>query len=103
MAEVSVVVPTRDAASSLGPCLESIQRQTAAPTELIVVDGGSTDDTVRIAESCGATVVKMGPNRSAQRNRGGEIARGEFLLFIDADMVLSSHVIEECIGASQTF
>jgi glycosyltransferase involved in cell wall biosynthesis len=94
---VSVVIPTRNAAGSLRGAILSLQKQTHPPDEIIVVDGGSVDETVAIAKDAGATVEETAANRSAQRNRGAELSRGDYLLFIDADMVLSPPVIEECL------
>lgn len=58
------------------------------PHELIVVDGGSTDDTVGIARAAGAVVIPSGPGRARQLNLGAARARGETLLFLHADTVL---------------
>jgi glycosyltransferase involved in cell wall biosynthesis len=100
VASISVIIPTRNAASSLGRCLASVAAQTKHADEVIVVDGGSQDETVPLARALGATVVEMDPNRSAQRNRGAALSAGRFLLFIDADMVLTPRVIEECLERS---
>lgn len=94
---VSVIVPTRDSGAVLAPCLRSIRNQTCPVEELIVCDGGSTDDTVAIAESNGAIVVHKPPNRSAQRNFGASHATGDYLVFIDSDMELTPRVIEDCV------
>ena len=95
---VSVIIPTRDAAKSLRGAIESLRQQTRPPDEIIVVDGGSVDDTVAIAKHLEAKVEETTPNRSAQRNRGAELSTGDYLLFIDADMVLSPPVIEQSLA-----
>jgi glycosyltransferase involved in cell wall biosynthesis len=97
---ISLVIPTRNAASSLGRCLASVAAQTRRPDEVIVVDGGSQDQTVALARAFGATVLEMEANRSAQRNQGARRSSGDYLLFIDADMVLTPRVIEECLDRS---
>ena len=96
---VSVIVPTKNSARTLDSCLTSIKSQSHAAIELIVVDNHSTDQTPSIALAHCDLVETWGPERSAQRNRGAAFARGDFLLFVDSDMSLSSQVVEECIAA----
>lgn len=85
---ISVIVPAKDAAGTLGACLESLlaQEELAVETEIIVVDDGSTDNTAEIAEGFGVRVVRQAnAGRSAARNAGASLARGELLAFTDAD------------------
>lgn len=98
---VSVIIPTYLAERTLANCLRSLQQQTAMPDEIIVVDAGSPDRTVSIAESFNVTVLTTTPNRSAQRNLGADHARGDFVMFIDADMELTPSVIENCLNESR--
>src|SRR5262249_55673756 len=93
---VSVVVPTRNAARTLAACLESIRAQTHEPLELVVVDNASTDGSDRLAARWADVVLRGGPPRSAQRNRGASEATGEFVLFVDSDMVLEPNVAAAC-------
>jgi len=94
---VSVVVPTRNAARTLAACLESIRAQTHEPLELVVVDNASTDGSEQLATRWADVVLRGGPERSAQRNRGAAESKGEFLLFIDSDMVLEPNVAAACV------
>jgi len=96
---VSIIVPTRNSAATLGACLASIRAQTCDRTEVIVVDNHSTDDTAGLAARAGAEVLVRGPERSAQRNFGARQARGEYVVFIDSDMELGPQVIEACVRA----
>lgn len=97
--KVGVVIPTLNAAATLGRCLDSLREQTRRPDDVFIVDGGSQDGSVAIAYAGGACVLRSVANRSTQRNLGAEAAkRDELLLFIDADMVLSSRVIAECVS-----
>jgi len=80
---ISVVIPTLNEEGYLPSTLASVQG--ARGLELIVVDGGSTDDTVRIARSSGAFVVHSEPGRARQMNEGARVARGSMLLFLHAD------------------
>jgi len=96
--EVTVVVPTRNAARTLTACLESLRAQTT-PCRTVVVDNGSTDATVTIAEQGADVVLHAGPERSAQRNYGARAYPAAIVGFIDADMVLAPTVIEEAVSA----
>jgi len=94
---VSVIVGTKNEAEVVGRLLGSIGRQSCKQVEMIVVDNESADETVRIARLYTDLVFKKGPERSAQRNFGARQARGEYLLFLDADMELSGKAVEECV------
>lgn len=98
---VSVVVTTRNSARTLDACLASIRAQTHADIEIIAVDNQSTDATQSIAARHCDEVVTAGPERSAQRNCGADVARGEHLLFIDSDMVLAPDVIADALATLQ--
>lgn len=87
---ISVIIPAHNMADTIGPCLQALTRQTIPPAhyEIIVVDDGSTDDTGRIAERCGASRVIRKPRggfAAAARNLGIRAARGEITCFTDAD------------------
>lgn len=99
---VTVVVTTRNSASTLSECLQSIRHQTYRNLELIVVDNHSEDETPSIARAYADVFSTAGPERSAQRNLGAASGTGEFLLFIDADMILEPRVLEECVEVSRT-
>lgn len=97
---VSIVVPTRNSAATLGNCLESIMLQTYPNIELIVVDNGSTDGTKEIAERFTQSVHSHGPERSAQRNLGlKQLAHGSIFSYIDSDMILGPNVVSESVEA----
>jgi len=93
------VVPTKNAGRTLSACLDSLRRQDYRRSEIVVVDNGSTDNTVDIARRHADMVIDQGPERSAQRNRGAEFALGDVLVFIDADMVLEPQVARQCATA----
>lgn len=95
-ARISVVVPTKDSADTLQPCLASIRNQTI-PVELIVIDNHSSDTSLAIANAHAHVVESAGPERSAQRNRGLELATCEYVAFIDSDMVLDERVLDEAL------
>jgi glycosyltransferase involved in cell wall biosynthesis len=91
---VSVVVPARNEEASLADCLQSLVTQPSVEFEIIVVDDHSTDGTRAIAESfAGVHVVEAGPLPEGWTGKnnavtcGARQARGEWLLFTDADTV----------------
>jgi glycosyltransferase involved in cell wall biosynthesis len=87
----SFVIPALNEEACIEACVRSIQAQREPPFEIIVVDNGSVDATVEIAERLGCRVVheeKLGLSHA--RNRGAEVACGDILGFIDADCILSS-------------
>lgn len=95
---VTVVVPTRNSARTIEACLRSIRAQQGAEVEVIVVDNHSIDNTVALATGLVDRLETAGPERSAQRNRGAAVARGDYLLFVDSDMRLDPTVVSECLS-----
>jgi glycosyltransferase involved in cell wall biosynthesis len=98
---VSVVVPTRDAARTVARCLASVRAQTWPALELLVVDNWSRDGTWEVAARLADVALRAGPERSAQRNLGIEQAAGEWVLWVDADMVLASDAVERSLAAAR--
>lgn len=85
---LSIVLPVLNEAKTLPTVLRSIKAQTYTDYEVIVsVSPATTDDSRAIAESFGARVVKGGLI-SAARNHGAAVAKGDIILFIDADIIL---------------
>ena len=94
---ISVIVTTRNEEKNIDNCLKSVIYQTYKNIEIIVVDNDSTDKTKEIAEKYTGLVYNKGYERSAQRNYGVNVAHGEWILYIDADMILSPCVVDSCI------
>ncbi|NOX97922.1 MAG: glycosyltransferase [Nitrospirae bacterium] len=96
---ISIIITTKNEEHNIANCLESIKRQTYPRDniEIISVDNDSTDRTKEIASRYTDKVYNFGPERSAQRNFGVKQATGKYLLYLDADMILSEDVIKEGI------
>lgn len=99
---VSVIITTKNEKDVIEDSLKSIRSQTYPFVEIIVVDNNSQDDTKAIAKKYTSLVFNKGPERSAQRNFGAQKGKGEYLLFLDADMELTPTVIEECVKITQS-
>ena len=85
---VSVVIPSWNRAELLGGALAALARGTRIPDEVIVVDNGSTDESVSVARSAGARVVEMGSNLGFARavNAGIGAASGELIAILNNDV-----------------
>jgi rSAM/selenodomain-associated transferase 2 len=101
MARVSIVMPTLNEASCLGRTLRHLSLLDPSAAEVLIVDGGSTDETLTIAhqihetfpqtEICILSTEKCG--RSLQMNRGAEAATGDILCFLHADTLVPADLV----------
>jgi glycosyltransferase involved in cell wall biosynthesis len=98
---ISVIVPVRNDPGHLRSCLESLAASRGAEHEVIVVDDASTDGTSAVAAERGVRLLHLerraGP--AAARNRGAEAARGEHLLFVDADVCVHPETVGQVASA----
>lgn len=99
--KVSIIITTKNESNRIERLLRSIKKQTYKDIELIIVDNNSTDETVLICKKYTQEIYDYGPERSAQRNYGANKSKGEYVLFLDADMELSDKVVENCVKTSQ--
>ena len=102
---VSVVIPTRNRASSLARAIDSVRRQTFQHWELIIVDDGSTDSTSELLSAVAAADSRvrlehlaMRAGAAAARNRGAACARGSCLAFLDDDAEWLPEMLERQLG-----
>jgi len=89
---ISVIIPTLNAEAGLAACMSALVPATVdgLVREVIIVDGGSTDRTLLIADQAGARIVKSAPGRGLQLQTGFKAARFDWLLFLHADTVLET-------------
>ena len=88
-ASVAVIIPTLNEATTLREAIESA-RCDGLQSEIIIVDGGSSDGTIELGESTGCTVLSTSPaQRARQMNAGARAARADVLLFLHADTQLA--------------
>jgi glycosyltransferase involved in cell wall biosynthesis len=96
--DVSVIVPVYNGGTFLPRCLGAISASDFPGYEVIVVDDGSTDQSVEISKSFKTNVLSSGRVQSgpaAARNVGSKHARGKILLFVDADVVIEPETISK--------
>ncbi len=101
---ISAVIPAREAQATLGLLFGSLEASTRKPGEIILVDDGSSTPLEPIAKAHGARVLRvdrsLGP--AAARNLGAAHARGDVLLFLDADVAVHSGTIERLASALES-
>jgi len=103
---ISIIIPTYQHEKEIGKCISSILSQTFKDYEIIIVNDGSTDNTLKVLENYKSTLggkIKIinQENRGAcaARNRGFKESSGEFVLFCDADVVLRQNMLEKLLKA----
>ena len=96
---VSVIVPTKNNEKALSKCLLSIKQQSHPNIEIIVIDAFSTDQTRNMAEGLGAQVIQLQGERTKAKNYGAQLANGEYVFFVDSDMIMQPDVVRECLDA----
>ena len=97
--KVSVIVSSKNEAKVIESCLKSIKSQTFKNFEIVLSDAVSRDKTVKIAEPYADKIVVKKTNVSAGRNIGANFARGDILVFVDADTVLMEDTLEKIVKA----
>jgi len=98
--KLSVVITTRNESANIANCIRSFDAY-RDDVEIVVVDNSSTDDTKRIAAELGAVVLDRGPERCAQRNLGWRTASADWVVVLDADMMLPPETIDEILSKTR--
>lgn len=103
MSRVAVVIPNRNRAGLLRRTLESVAGQTVAATRVVVVDNGSTDDSVEVSRSAGAEVLEWPDNRgfAAAVNAGARVCDEEWLLILNNDAELDRGCLAALIACAE--
>lgn len=98
--KISVVIPVLNEAKTIGPCLSKLQSQIDRH-EIVVVDGGSADNTMDIVRAFSNVKPVCSPRgRSVQMNKGAEVANGDMLLFLHSDTYLPPNglsLVQACL------
>jgi rSAM/selenodomain-associated transferase 2 len=89
--KLSIIMPVLNEAALIQDVLQRLQTLRQQGCEVIVVDGGSTDATVKLATNLADQLIVTEKNRARQMNAGAQQASGEFLLFLHADTILPEH------------
>lgn len=98
---MSAIVTTKNEEKNIGRLLKSLKEQTYKNIEIVVVDFDSIDKTKEISMKFTKKVYNTGLERSTQRNYGAKKSIGSYLIFLDADMELTSRAIEDCIDTAK--
>lgn len=106
-AKVSIIVPNYNSGKYIKKCLQSIIIQTYKNIEIIVVDDGSTDNSIEVIKECCfinkdiILVCQENMNASIARNKGLEISTGDYLLFLDSDDILENNAVMRMVNAME--
>lgn len=93
---LSVIIVTKNESQNIAACIGSV----SFASEILVLDSGSTDDTVDLAKAAGATVHSTDwPGYGLQQSRGIRLATGDWVLSLDADERVSTELANELMGA----
>lgn len=103
---VSIIVPTYNNEKYLANCIDSLLAQTFQDFEVIVVDDGSTDQTIKLLKAFKTNPrirVHSQPNSgiSAARNQGLKLSRGKFISFVDSDDCVTPDFLEKLINEGE--
>ena len=93
---ISIVIPALDEEKYLPKLLKCIKKQTYRNYEIIVADADSSDNTKKIAKKYGCRIVKGGMP-AAGRNNGAKMAKGDILLFLDADSLIERDFLKNSL------
>lgn len=107
--KVSIIIPAYNVERYLEKCLDSLLKQTLQDIEIIVIDDGSTDSTYKIMQDFAKKdervkiITQTNQKQGAARNRGMEIATGEYISFVDSDDWVDGNYFEKMYEAAKKY
>jgi glycosyltransferase involved in cell wall biosynthesis len=104
MSKVSIIIPNYNTSATIAEAINSALKQSYKNIEIIVVDDGSTDDSVAIIEKNYPQIKLISQENagpSMARNTGANLATGDYLVFLDADDMLHESYVEKCLSVLQ--
>jgi GT2 family glycosyltransferase len=104
MSTVSAIIPTWNRADLLRSILAGLRAQTRPADEIVVVDNGSTDDSAKIAQAAGATLIRFPENRgfAVAVNEGLRQAKSDWLLILNNDVELQTTWLETLVSTAES-
>jgi rSAM/selenodomain-associated transferase 2 len=105
-ARLSIIMPVLNEAGGIADALQALAPLLARGAQVVVADGGSSDDTLARAQICGVTVVSAAHGRAVQMNAGAQQASGALLLFLHADTLLphyADQLIQQALAGPQVW
>ena len=102
---ISIIIPLYNAEKTLEKCLTAIFNSRYQNFEVLVVDDGSKDNSIKIAESFSCKILKLIHNQgpSVARNWGAKNAKGDVLLFIDSDIVIKRDTLDLFVDSLKSY
>lgn len=96
----SLIIPARNAEKTISSCLQAVMLASLQPEEIILVDDGSTDQTLALAAQfpCHLTHIQSGTGPMAPRFAGSRLARSPLLIFIDSDVIVEPGTFAKIIA-----
>ena len=107
MKKVSIILPIYNVEKYLEKCVNSVINQTYQNIEVILVDDGSKDSSGRICDKLVESdnrikvIHKKNGGLASARNAGYEAATGEYIMYIDSDVVIKNGIAEKCVSAME--
>ncbi|MBU7454891.1 glycosyltransferase family 2 protein [Leuconostoc fallax] len=106
---ISIIVPVYNVEKYIADCLESIAKQSYQNIEVIIVNDGSTDNSIQICKDYAEKdkrfkiITQKNQGLSAARNTGMNYVNGEYTIFIDSDDKISIHLVDKCVNIIHNF
>ena len=99
MSDITVIIPVYNVEDYIVECLDSVIRQTHAPSEILIINDGSTDGSRKICQSYAEKypIIRLidqdNQGVASARNKGLDLARGDYLVFVDSDDVIAKNML----------